>query len=174
MTINRELIWTTILGLVAVLGSFALACVFPFAAVAALAAVTLDARRGALLVGATFVANQIVGFTLMNYPIDAQAFAWSGFIAGGAFAAFGAARFVQRHAPLASLRTIASLGSAIAAYQAVMFLGAVALDGFASSTVEIVATIVRNDALWFAGLAILHLIVSRATEPRRPILVPAP
>jgi hypothetical protein len=162
------------LGLVAVLGSFAFACVFPFAAVAALAAVTLDARRGVMLVGATFLANQIVGFTLMGYPLDAQAFGWSGFIAAGAFAAFGAACFVQRGASVLSLRTVGALAAAIIGYQAVMFAGALTLDGFASSTPAIVAQIVLNDVLWFAGLATVSLALMRIAEPRRTALVPAP
>ncbi len=157
MTMNRELIWSAILGLVAVIGSFGLACVFPFAAVAALAAVTLDARRGAMLVGATFLANQIVGFTLLSFPHESQAYVWGGFIGAGAFAAFGAALLVQRAAPIMSLRTLASLGAAIVAYQAVMFVGALALDAFASSTLEIVATVARNDVLWFAALAALRI-----------------
>jgi hypothetical protein len=160
MTMKREMIWSTILGLVAVLGSYGFACVFPFAAVAALAAVTLDPRRGAAVVGATFLANQIVGFTLLSFPHDAQAYAWGGFIAAGAFAAFGAAILVQRAATFVSLRTVASLAAAIAAYQAAMFIGAVALDGFASSTPEIVITVALNDLRWFAGLGATYLLLS--------------
>jgi len=171
MTMNRETIWITIFGLVAVLGSFALACVFPFAAVAALAAVTLGARRGTLLVGATFAANQIVGFTLMGYPLDAQAFAWSGFIGAGAFAAFAAARLVRGDA-LVSPRTLGSLVAAIMGYQAVMFVGAIVLDGFASSTPAIVAQIALNDLVWFAGLGALHLVLS-LTIGRTQAIAPA-
>lgn len=172
MTMKRETIWTALLGLVAVLGSYAFACVFPFAAIAALAAVTLDARRGAVLVGATFIANQAVGFTLMGYPLDAQAFAWSAFIAVGAFAALGVARMVCGDA-LVSVRTIAALGTAIIAYQLVMFAGAVVLDGFASSTPAIVAQIALNDALWFAGLSAVYLVMTRGLE-RLMATEPAP
>jgi hypothetical protein len=172
MTMKREMIWTAILGLVAVIGSYGLACVFPFAAVAALAAVTLDTRRGALLVGTTFLANQIVGFTLMNYPLDTQAFAWSGFIAAGALGAFAAARLVQRGATLLSVRTLFSLAASILAYQVVMFTGALALDGFASSTPEIVAAVALSDIYWFAGLAALHMIVAYAFNRGGAALLP--
>ncbi len=173
MTKTRELIWTAILGLVAVLGSYALACIFPFAAVAALAAVTLDLRRGALLVGATFIANQAVGFTLMNYPHDTQAVLWGGFIGLGAFTGFLAARLV-RSPTLLSPRTIGALAAAIIGYQAIMFTGALLLDGFESSTPGIVAAIAYNDALWFAGLALVSLIADRIGEPRRRASVSAP
>jgi hypothetical protein len=38
-----------------------------------------------------------------------------------------------------------------------MFLGAVVMNGFESSTPEIVAALVFNDAKWFAGLGALRL-----------------
>ena len=42
MTERPTLLWSAILGLTAIVGSYGFACVFPFAAIAALAAVTLD------------------------------------------------------------------------------------------------------------------------------------
>ena len=65
--------WPATLAGATILGSLALACVFPFAAIAALAALTLDRRSGIALVGAVWAANQAVGFLLMNFPWDAQA-----------------------------------------------------------------------------------------------------
>lgn len=46
------LVWATLLGAKTIVGSYGFACVFPFAAIAALAAATLDLRRAAMLVGA--------------------------------------------------------------------------------------------------------------------------
>jgi hypothetical protein len=43
------MIWTAILGIAAIFGSYFFACVFPFAAVATIAALTLDVRRGVAL-----------------------------------------------------------------------------------------------------------------------------
>ena len=155
---SSTLIWSGILGLTAVLGSYGLACVFPFAAFAALAAITLPHRQGIALMAAAWTVNQIVGFTLMSYPHDAQAVAWGLIIGAGAIAAFVAARLVfGRETRLLSLATLAALAASIIAYQSVMFAGAFALDGFESSTLEIVATVARNDAFWFAGLAALRL-----------------
>jgi hypothetical protein len=165
------LVWATVLGLTAIVGSYGFACVFPFAAIAALAAVTLDARRAALLVGAAWTANQIVGFTLMSYPHDAQAYAWSAFILAAAFAAWAAAQLaVGRNAQLLSGRAVAGLAAAIAAYQAVMFVGAYVLDGFDSSTPAIVAQVALNDCAWFTGLAAIRLLLTR-TAPK--IFAPA-
>ena len=162
MTISKNvaLLWSAIIGLTAVLGSYGLACVFPFAALAALAAVTLPTRQAAILIGAVWAANQIVGFTLLSYPQDAQAYAWGIIIGAAALFALGAAKVVfGAETQLLSIRTIAALATSIIAYQAVMFIGAAGLDGFASSTPKIVATVARNDIFWFAGLGALRLVL---------------
>lgn len=165
MTItNRSaLIWSAVLGLTAIVGSYGLACVFPFAAMAALAALTLDTRRAVMLVGATWLANQVVGFTLMSYPHDTQAYVWGAAILISALAALGAARAVAgRAAQLTSWRTAAALAASIAAYQLLMFGWAVAFDGLESSTPVIVAQVALNDAIWFAALVAIRLVLTRA------------
>jgi hypothetical protein len=168
MTISKNvaLLWSAIIGLTAVVGSYGLACVFPFAALAALAAVTLPTRQAVALIGAVWAANQIVGFALLSYPQDAQAYTWGIIIGAAALFALGAAKVVFGvETRLLSIRTIAALATSIIAYQAVMFIGAAGLDGFASSTPEIVATVARNDIFWFAGLGALRLALG-ATLPR--------
>jgi hypothetical protein len=157
------LLWSAILGLTAILGSYGFACVFPFAAIAALAAVTLPLRRAVILVIAVWAANQIVGFTLMRYPHDAQAYVWGAFILAAAMAALGAATLALKgNSQLVSLRTLAGLAASIAAYQTVMFVGAIVLDGFESSTPAIVAQVALNDCLWFAGLVAMRLLLTRS------------
>jgi hypothetical protein len=161
---RATLLWSAILGLVAVLGSYALACVFPFAAIAAVAALTLPRREAAAVIAATFVANQIIGFALLSYTHEATTYAWGGVIALGAVAALVAATGAVSRT--AAWRIPAALASAIVAYQAVMFAGAWALDGFASSTPAIVAQVALNDALWFAGLLAAHVLLSRTWATR--------
>ena len=154
------LLWSTLLGITAILGSYGLACVFPFAALAALAVITLPTRQAVALLGAVWGANQIVGFTLLSYPHDGQALAWGVIIGVAAFAGLGAAKLVfGAAARLVSARSVSALAASIVAYQFVMFLGAYAMDGFESSTPEIVATVAGNDVLWFAGLGALRLML---------------
>ena len=160
-TAPNMLIWSAVLGLTAAVGSYGLACVFPFAALAALAAVTLPTRIAIVLMGAVWAVNQVVGFTLLSYPHDGQALIWGIVIGVAAFAALGAAKLVYGHeTKLLSMRTVAALVASVAAYQLVMLVGAFALDGFESSTPTIVATLVRNDVIWFAGLAVLRVALS--------------
>ena len=157
---RTTLTWSAILGLTAAIGSYGLACVFPFAALAALAAVTLPTRQAVGLMAAVWAVNQAVGFTMLGYAQGDHAVVWGLVIGGAAFAALGAAKLAfGSETRLVSVRTVAALVASIVAYQAVMFLGAVALDGFASSTPDIVAMVARNDVIWFAGLAALRLLL---------------
>jgi hypothetical protein len=154
------LLWSTLLGITAILGSYGLACVFPFAALAALAVITLPTRQAVVLLGAVWAANQIVGFTLLSYPHDGQALAWGVIIGVAAYAALAAAKVAfGAETRLVSVWSVAALAASIIAYQFVMFFGAYAMDGFESSTPEIVATVAGNDALWFAGLGALRLML---------------
>ena len=158
---NAALLWVAVLGTAAIFGSYAFACVFPFAALAAIAALTLDVRKGLALVVAVFATNQIIGFALLHYPQEIGTYAWAAFIGVGALAALGAAFFARGQAALLSARTPLVLGAAILAYQAVMFVGAVVMDGFASSTPAIVFWVAVNDVAWFVGLAALRLALTR-------------
>ena len=160
---NTTLLWSAILGLTAALGSYGLACVFPFAALAALAAITLPTRQAVALMGAVWAVNQVIGFTLLSYPQDAQGYAWGVIIGAAALIALGAAKVAfGAETRLLSIRSVTALVASIAAYQVVMFIGAAGLDGFASSTPEIVATVARNDVLWFAGLAAMRIALGTA------------
>ncbi|MFM9977782.1 MAG: hypothetical protein ACKVOP_07025 [Sphingomonadaceae bacterium] len=164
---RAALLWSAILGLTALVGSYAFACVFPFAAIAAVAALTLSRREAVAVVAATFAANQIVGFAFLGYPHEATTYAWGGVILIGAGAALIAATVIARLRKLPSLlqRPAALLG-AIVAYQIAMFAGAWALDGFASSTPTIVAQVALNDALWFAGLFAVRVLLGRLWATR--------
>ena len=168
MTMTRTsmpLLWSAILGLVAALGSYGLACVFPFAAIAAIAAITLPTRQALALIGAVWGMNQIVGFTLLSYATGDHAAVWGLVIGAAAVLAYGAAR-VAAGATTSWLGWVGAIIASITAYQLVMFASASALDGFASSTPQIVATIASNDVLWFAGLAALRIVLGLGL-PRR-------
>lgn len=160
------LLWSAVLGLTAALGSYGLACVFPFAALAALAAVTLPMRQAAGLVAAMLIVNQVIGFTLLRYPHDGQAVAWGVIIGVAAFTALAFAKMARgREDRLLSARSFGALTAAVLGYQLVMFAGAYLMDGFESSTPAIVAEVVRNDAFWFAGLLALRIALG-TTLPR--------
>lgn len=162
---TAALIWTAILGTSAILGTWFFACVFPFAAIATIAAMTLDTRRGVALIGATWAANQIVGFTLMDYPRDISTVALGVSLGLGALAAFAAARVVLPHLRQ-QLAAVAALVAAFVAYQTVIFVGALGFGGADNFSTTIIGGVALNDAIWFAGLIALHTGLTRALPAR--------
>jgi hypothetical protein len=139
-----------------------------FAALAAIAAVTLPRRAAIAAIAATLVMNQVVGFALLGYAHEVSTYVWGVFIGMGLFVALGAAMAVRDDA-LLSWRTPATLGVAFLAYQAVMFVGAWTLNGFESSTPAIVLDIAKNDVTWFALLLGAWVALNRLASRMLPI-----
>lgn len=156
--------WPASLALTSLLGSLALACVFPFAAVAALAALTMQPARGFALVVAVWAVNQLTGFFLLSFPWDAQAVGHGLAILAGTLFAFGTARFVAGAVARGGdiLRSLAALVSAFAVYQLVLRAYASVGGGAENFSAEIISAVALNDALWFAGLFALRFIVAQA------------
>lgn len=159
--------WPASLAAATVLGSWALACVFPFAAMAALAALTMNRRAGIALVAIIWAANQFVGFFILSFPWEAQAVGHGIAILGCTLAGFAAARFAaNRIAVGSSLRSVAALASAFVVYLALMRGYAQFGGGLENFTLEINAAVALNDALWFAGLMALRFALSTITGER--------
>jgi hypothetical protein len=103
-------VWPASLATATVFGSLALACVFPFAAFAALAALTLDRRGSVMLIAAAWGVNQAVGFFLLSFPWDAQAVGHGIAILATTLIASEAARFAAGKAGSNSIiRSVAAL-----------------------------------------------------------------
>ena len=152
-----RLAWPVLLALGAFIGSWATACVFPFAGFAAVSALTTDLRRGLAAVASVWVMNQAVGFSLLHYPTDANTIAWGVAIGAGAFAGFFAARSAAR----LSGAILAAPVAAFAAYELLLFSVAHVLGGLHTFSAEIVLEIARNDAIWFAGLMGVRFLLTR-------------
>jgi hypothetical protein len=160
----KTTVWPASLAAATVLGSWALACVFPFAAMATLAALTLNRRAGIALIAAIWATNQFVGFFILSFPWDAQAVGHGVAILGCTLAGFAAARFVAARVPLGSaLRSVASLAAAFIVYLVLMRAYAQFGGGAENFTLEINAAVALNDTLWFAGLMALRFALSAVT-----------
>lgn len=164
--------WPATLAGATVLGSLALACIFPFAAIAALAALTMDRRSGIALVGAVWAANQAVGFLLMNFPWDAQAVGHGIAILAATLAGYGVARLVARKVEGGVARSIAALAAAFIVYEVLLRAYAQLGGGAENFSAEIVSGVAINDALWFAGLLVLRWTIAQATGTKAS-LIPA-
>ncbi|NNM78706.1 hypothetical protein HJG53_17605 [Sphingomonas sp. ID1715] len=154
---TARLVWPLILSLGAFLGSWATACIFPFAGFAAVSALTTDLRRGLAAVFGVWAMNQAVGYSLLGYPTDTNTLAWGLAIGAGAFAGFFAARAAAR---LPGAIVVAPV-AAFATYELLLFAVANAIGGLETFSGEIVLQIARNDAFWFAGLMAARFLLTR-------------
>ncbi len=163
----RTAAWPASLAAASVLGSWALACVFPFAAIAALAALTMRPRAGLALVATAWAANQFVGFFVLNFPWEAQAVGHGIAILAATLAAYGLGRAVTARMRIGSaLRSAAALIAAFAVYQLLLRAYAEFGGGSENFSAEIIADVARNDVLWFAGLMALRFLLVRVTGER--------
>ncbi|WP_339824367.1 hypothetical protein [uncultured Parasphingorhabdus sp.] len=153
-------IWAGVLATSSVLGSLALACIFPFAAIATLLAATLPFRKAAVWMGAVWFANQLVGYLLLGYPQTANSFGHGLAIGATAIATLFVAKKVL---DFRSDRSFLSLGLAFGAgfitYQTLLLVAATFLGGVQNFMPSIVWMVAKNDILWFAGLGILYMVL---------------
>lgn len=154
---NNTLAWAGIIAAGTVVGSYGLACIFPFAAVAAVAALTMRARDGALLVLTVWLGNQAVGYGLIDYPVDSYSIGRGLALGLGAIGAYWAARSVSGDAKVSSPRSLLVLAAAFATQQAITFVDAVFSGSAENYLPSIVAQVALNDTLWFAGLSLAWL-----------------
>jgi hypothetical protein len=156
----RTCIWVTLVTGSSILFSLALACATPFVALAVISGAKMPWRGALTLIGSAWLANQAVGYLVLDYPRSLESFAWGvaiGVAAGLALAAVGALRQWAR-SDLAAIA--ASFIAALCIYAVALF----AATAFLPSSDEafspaVVATMLWTNALALAGLLVLHRIV---------------
>tara|TARA_R110000824_G_scaffold13280_7_gene57919 strand:+ start:1950 stop:2495 length:546 start_codon:yes stop_codon:yes gene_type:complete len=160
-------IWAGVLATSSVLGSLALACIFPFAAIATLLAATLPFRKAAAWMGAAWFTNQLIGYLILGYPQTANSFGHGLAIGITAFATLGVAKMVftlRRDQSLVS--SVMAFAAAFVAFEALLYVAALYLGGVQNFMPSIVWMIAQNDILWFAGLGLLYLVLDSAVFAR--------
>jgi hypothetical protein len=137
-----------------VLASLAFACATPFAAFAVIAAAILPLPSALLVVAATWVVNQAIGFSALHYPLDAKTIHWGVVIGAAALAGTAAAASVlQLTRRMGGAVALAlALVAAYAAYELVLFAATPFLGGAGAFTAAIVGRIAALNILWLLGL----------------------
>lgn len=156
---ERRLLWIGLLTVATLLMTGVFACAVPFAALAALAAFDTDRRDGLLLIGAVWLANQLYGFAILGYPMEAQAYYWGLAMGLGAVAAYCAARAAVAYlAPTgALLAAIAALPVAFLAYEAVIYAASLVLtNGEGAFNTDVVAYVTLVEVIAFLVLLVTH------------------
>ena len=163
----RVTAWAALLAAAAILGSWAFACVMPFAAVAVIAARTLELRGALAAVGLVWAANQAVGFLLLDYPFDATTLLWGAALLVAVLLATGAAAAVQLRSK-AIVGALVGFAAAFTVYEAGLFAASVVLGGAETFAPNIVLDVLKLNAVWLVTLyAASAMLGSRFMLPRR-------
>ncbi|WP_373492112.1 hypothetical protein [Parasphingorhabdus sp.] len=153
-------IWAGVLVTSSVLGSLALACMFPFAAIATLLAATLPFRKAMVWMAAAWFTNQLVGYLLLGYPQTVYSFSHGLAIGLTALATLWVAKKVfTLRGDQSMVSAVLAFGAAFVAYQALLLVAALFLGGVQNFVPAIVWMVAQNDILWFAGLGLLYVVL---------------
>jgi hypothetical protein len=169
--------WWIILGAVTMITTLGFACATPFAALAAVAAVNLSRRDAMLLMGASWLINQAVGFTMLHYPHNWDCYRGGLELGLAAFACVGASVLVSRRlrAPQSFLALTATFAASFVAYEGLLYV--VSGPSYAPDfSWPIVRYILVLNGLAFAVLLVMQKIVSASgmVAPRAENLIARP
>lgn len=171
---DRAALWIALLTAASLGTTWSLACMTPFAALAALAAMHLRRRDGLTLMGLAWAASQLVGFGLLGYPHDPATLAWGagiGFAAlASALAAYGALALLPVAAT--SLRLTTSFAAAFLGFKLGLTPFALVLGGIdiTWSPTILAAQLPREAAILMVLFALYHVLVRLGVpEAREPV-----
>jgi hypothetical protein len=167
----RRAVWIALLVAASAAFSLGIACATPFAAFAAIAALTVPRRDALLLIGLVWFANQAVGFGMLHYPWTADCLAWGvGLGIVSMLATLGAEWAAKRFnaVPGVLVWAVAFL-FAFALYEGLLFAAsAIFQSGVEDYTAAIVGRIFTINAAAFLGLLLanrLRVSTGLAIEP---------
>ncbi|MGH7385638.1 MAG: hypothetical protein ACREKG_10685 [Candidatus Rokuibacteriota bacterium] len=155
----RRWLWILLLTSASIFVTLGMACATPFAALATLAALHMSRRDGLLLIGSAWIADQALGYGLLQYPRTLDSYAWGVTLGVAALLALIAARaLADRFRVRGNVSAgAAAFAGAFVAYQVVLFAAAPVLSsGPEAFSPLVVGFVLRVNLLSLAGLLILH------------------
>ena len=158
--------WSAFLIVGSAVGSLALACATPFAALAAVAAVTLPLRAALVTSMGVWLANQAIGFGLLAYPMTASSLVWGPVLGASALAATAAAAHVAGLFDRSDIRRWLAVFAVALAVQQALVLAFGLIEGTAS--LNVAAGVSGMNALWLVGLAAIHRLASGVVGAATP------
>jgi hypothetical protein len=153
--------WAVTLGGAVIAGTLASACAMPFAALSTLAAVTMPRNQALAAVTLMWLSNQILGFALLGFPHTLQTLGWGLVLGLSAVTALLVARGLTNGREQGPVRLLGTLAAAFVCYEAGIFAFADLLGLPCPFTLSVIAQVALNDAIWFAALYPLNLLLAR-------------
>jgi hypothetical protein len=167
----RHPLWLGLLVAASVVFSLGLACAVPLAAFAAAAALSLSRRDALRLILLVWLANQLVGFTVLHYPWTASTFTWGVVLGAVAILATLASQWIAGRLVNArgAFTVTTTFLIAFAVYEAALFaVSATLLGGTEIYTAAIQGRIFAINAAAFVGLLVLNHLATSVGLVNRP------
>jgi hypothetical protein len=167
----RHPLWLGSLVAASVVFSLGLACAVPLAAFAAAAALSLSRRDALLLILLVWLANQLVGFTVLHYPWTASTFTWGVVLGAVAVLATLTSQWIAGRLLDArrAFTVTATFLIAFAVYEAALFaVSATLLGGTEIYTAAIQGRTFAINAAAFVGLLVLNHLATSIGLARKP------
>lgn len=157
----KTALWIGLVAGSSILFTLALACAAPLAALGAIAGSRMSRRDALLLVTFAWLANQAVGFFLLDFPATRDSFAWGAAIGIAALAATFAAAHVTHNQMTRLAGLVSAFLVAFASFEAVLFASTAVLpSGPETFSLPIVAEILAINTVAFVGLLVLHRVAT--------------
>jgi hypothetical protein len=161
--VARRWAWIGLLGSASIGFSLVFACATPFVALVTLAALTMSRRDAFIVTGAVWLANQAVGYGMLDYPRTFDSYAWGAAIGIAVLLALLLARAIgerfERSGPFVS--TGLAFLSAFAVYELALYAASFWLPGNDTAfSWAIVGYVLQVNALGLGGLILLRLVAA--------------
>ena len=171
--------WLLTLILLGAMSSVFSSCTVPLVGFAALASTTLSRRQGVVCLSVIWLVNQALGFSVRNYPLEANTVAWGVMMLAASLAALALGRLIDRRGRRPSTPGIVSLGPRVAVsltvgflvYELILWLASFSLGSTGGFTLAVLGSVLRTNGLWALGLSGLFCQFDRITRrwgPRLP------
>jgi hypothetical protein len=154
----RRPLWLGLLIAVSAALTVAFACVTPLVAIGVTAAMALSRSSALWATLAAWLADQVIGYSVLHYPWTVDSFGWGVALGGAAIIATLTAQWVvvRLHAAHSSIRALAAFVAAFAVYEVGLYAVAVSMlggtQGFAPPILVQVLVINTVTILGFCGL----------------------
>jgi hypothetical protein len=172
-------IWGAVLTVAVVLGSLALSCLAPLAALAVALSATLGLRSSLGVMTFVWLLNQAIGFTVFHFPRTPDSFGRGLAMGIAALLITIVARAVMQR--LSSQRAPVCLTLAFVVtftvFETVLWVASLALGGREMFTLPIVMEIAFVNGAWLIGIVALNEIAAAICKPwlgRIPMMLQSP
>lgn len=166
-------LWIALVAALSIGSSLVMACAAPLVAVAALAAVSTSQKEGLAMVLLAWMANQIIGYGFLDYPMTFNSFAWGAALGAATLAGFFAARYTLTLNMSALMSTAIAFAAAFVAYEAAIYAASLVLGGAETAfTLSAISYILQVNIIAFAGIALVHraALAMALIEPEHPAM----